>query len=166
MSDLAGIVVGLGASSGVTAAAFAEALSRLDREWPTGPVVVRAVATIDRVARSAELRAAVREHSRDWVLAVTGGLPLLCYPAEELARVSVANPSDSVSARVGTPSVAEASCLRAAAELGDGPARLVVRKFVASGVTLAAAVATGTPGLPESTTSGRGVYLLRPYRSR
>ncbi|ASU78171.1 hypothetical protein CDG81_07495 [Actinopolyspora erythraea] len=166
MSDLAGVVVGLGASSGTTVAAFAEALSRLDREWPTGPVVVRAVATIDRAARSAELRAALREHSRNWVLAGTGELPLLYYPAEVLGRVSVPNPSDRVSARVGTPSVAEASCLRAAAELGDGPARLVVRKFAASGVTLAASVATGTPVVPEATVSGRGLCPLRAHRSR
>ena len=45
------------------------------------------------------------------------GVPLLTYPAEQLAEQSVPNPSAAPAAAVGTPSVAEASVLARGAEL-------------------------------------------------
>ncbi|MEU7580754.1 Rv2231c family pyridoxal phosphate-dependent protein CobC [Streptomyces sp. NPDC041068] len=45
------------------------------------------------------------------------GVPLVAYPAAELARVTVPNPSARSRAAVGTPSVAEAAALRAGGEL-------------------------------------------------
>ncbi|WP_092977720.1 cobalamin biosynthesis protein [Actinopolyspora lacussalsi] len=161
MSVPGALVIGIGASSGVTAAAVTEALSGLDECFPGGSVVVRAVATIDRAAESGPLRAGLRRHSRHWSLAAEGELPLLCYSAEALAGTIVPNPSDSVGERVGTPSVAEAACLRAAAEIGDGTARMVLSKFVTAGVTLAAANPTGSPRALRPVVPGRVLRWLR-----
>ncbi|MGJ7906181.1 cobalamin biosynthesis protein [Actinopolyspora sp. H202] len=155
------LVIGIGASSGVTATAVTEALSALDGRFPGDPVAVRAVATIDRAAESGQLRAGLRKHSRHWSLAVEGELPVLCYSAEALAGTIVPNPSASVGQRVGTPSVAEAACLRAATELGEGPARMVLHKFVTAGVTLAAASSAGSPRALRPVVPGRVLRRLR-----
>ena len=57
-----------------------------------------------------------------------------------LAAVAVPNPSEVVRAEVGTPSVAEAAALHAAAELAGGaPVELVVEKMKGDDVTVAAA---------------------------
>ncbi|SDK05629.1 cobalt-precorrin 5A hydrolase [Actinopolyspora mzabensis] len=161
MSVTGALAIGIGASSGVTAAAVTEALSALDGCFSGDFPVVRAVATIERAAESEQLRAGLREHSRRWSLAVEGELPMLCYSAEALAETTVPNPSDSVGQRVGTPSVAEAACLRAATELGEGPARMVLHKFVTAGVTLAAANPTGAPLALRPAFPGRVLRRLR-----
>ena len=63
------------------------------------------------------------------ILAAIAPAPLHTYPAAVLAGVAVPNPSEVVRAEVGTPSVAEAAALHAAAELAGGaPVELVVEK--------------------------------------
>jgi cobalt-precorrin 5A hydrolase/precorrin-3B C17-methyltransferase len=56
--------------------------------------------------------------------AETLGVPVLTYPAVELAAIDVPTPSETVRAAVGTPSVAEAAALAAA----DGGALLVTKQ--------------------------------------
>jgi cobalt-precorrin 5A hydrolase / precorrin-3B C17-methyltransferase len=74
------------------------------------------------------------------ILAAIAPAPLRTYPAGALAGVTVPNPSEVVRAEVGTPSVAEAAALHAAAELGAGAAvELVAEKTKGANVTVAAA---------------------------
>ena len=62
------------------------------------------------------------------------GVPVRGFAADELAAVAVANPSDRVHSATGSPSVAEA-----AAVLGAGGGPLIVTKWSANGVVVAAA---------------------------
>jgi cobalt-precorrin 5A hydrolase/precorrin-3B C17-methyltransferase len=89
---------------------------------------VRALSTVDAKAGEPGIVAVAR--ARGW--------PLLVYPAATLARVDVPNPSEVVRAAVGTPSVAEAAALYAAAAAGRG-ACLVVPKRAGSAATVAVA---------------------------
>nr|WP_281361261.1 cobalamin biosynthesis protein [Actinopolyspora biskrensis] len=132
-----GLVVGVGASSGVSADTVLAALSGLDSLLGPHPRAVRGVATVDRRAREPGLGTALREYSR--CRGVESDPPLWGYATEVLSGVTVPSPSGSVRSALGTASVAEAAALRAASELGDGRARLVLPKTVVSGVTLAVA---------------------------
>ncbi|MBC2643793.1 MULTISPECIES: cobalamin biosynthesis protein [unclassified Rhodococcus (in: high G+C Gram-positive bacteria)] len=62
------------------------------------------------------------------------GVPVRGFAAGELAAVDVANPSERVRSATGSPSVAEA-----AAVLGAGGGPLIVTKWSANGVVVAAA---------------------------
>ncbi len=133
------LVVGVGSARGVSRTAVTEAIARLDREHGLDPRAIRAVASVDLKAGEAGILEAVQDlgfwHS-------DGGdeLSLLTYPAETLAGIEVPNPSEVVGREVGTPSVAEASALHAAAELGAGaPIELVASKIKGDNVTVAAA---------------------------
>jgi cobalamin biosynthesis protein CbiG len=127
------LVVGLGARPGVRAADARATVRALLARLALVPAAVRAYATLD--ARAAE----------PGLLAVAGPA-LLAYPAEVLARVPVPNPSALAAAAVGSPSVAEAAALHAAAELAPPGAEveLVGEKLAGAGVT--AAVARIRPG--------------------
>ncbi|HKE75230.1 MAG TPA: precorrin-6y C5,15-methyltransferase (decarboxylating) subunit CbiE [Acidimicrobiales bacterium] len=136
------IAVGVGCSSGATAAQVAEATDAalaaagLDGRRPD------VVATIDRRADHAAVAAAVT------------------FPASLLAAVDVPHPSDAVEAAVGTPSVAEAAALLAA---GPG-ARLLAAKHVDPDRAATAAVARGPA---RATAHGRVVVVgLGPGGSR
>ncbi|WP_017974081.1 cobalamin biosynthesis protein [Actinopolyspora halophila] len=132
-----GLVVGIGASSGVATDTASAALSGLGRLLGPSPRAVRAVATVDRRACEPGLRTALREYFRD--RGVDSAPPLLGYASEVLSCVTVASPSGSVRSALGTASVAEAAALRAASELGDARPHLVLPKTVVSGMTLAVA---------------------------
>jgi ferredoxin len=119
-----GVVVGLGSSRGVRAAAVWSAL----RLAVPDLTAITAFATIDRRRDEPGLLAVIREH----------GAPLHCYPADELDAVDVPCPSDSVRDHVGTRSVAEAAALLAARDLGGGS--LIVPKQRGDDVTVAVAV--------------------------
>ncbi|MER8017811.1 precorrin-3B C(17)-methyltransferase [Streptomyces griseoluteus] len=101
------LVVGVGASKG---APVEEVLGLIEEALREAGLSVRSVAELATVdAKSAEpgiVAAAERL-----------GVPLVTYPAGELAAVAVPNPSDAPLAAVGTPSVAEAAALRAGGEL-------------------------------------------------
>lgn len=79
-------------------------------------------------------------------LRAVAGDTLLCFPARVLAVVPVPNPSRRVAAAVGTPAVAEAAAMHAAAELAPpgSTVELVAPKRAGAGVT--AAVARFRPG--------------------
>lgn len=117
------LVVGIGSARGVTPAAVAQTLRRVEDELGFDLRAVRAVASVDLKADEAGILAAIAPH------------PLHTYPAEVLARVAVPNPSEVVRAEVGTPSVAEAAALHHA---GPG-AELVVEKIKGDNVTVAVA---------------------------
>ncbi len=135
------LVVGIGASRGVPAAE----VSALIHEALTGaglsPCSVRRAATVDLKADEAGLLAAVR--ARDWPLAV--------FPAAELAVVPVPNPSETVRAAVGTPSVAEAAALLAARceEGGDAPGAVSRTTAPAELSNPDSPSGPGAPGEPE-----------------
>lgn len=134
------LVVGVGSASGVPRTAVSEVLVRLDSEHDLDPRAIRAFASVDLKAEETGILQAIQDlgfwHSND------GGeeLPLLTYPARQLSDVEVPNPSETVRAEVGTPSVAEAAAMRAGADLAYGASvRLVVGKIKGDNVTVAAA---------------------------
>ncbi|MBR7678132.1 cobalamin biosynthesis protein, partial [Streptomyces daliensis] len=99
------LAVGVGASRGVTAD---EVLLLVEETLDEAGLSVRSVtelATVDAKANEPGLLAAAERL----------GVPLRTYPAEALSAVEVPNPSDAPRAAVGTPSVAEAAALLAAA---------------------------------------------------
>ena len=104
------LVVGIGASRGVPAAEVTALIDGALADAGLSPRSVRQAATVDLKADEAGLLAAIQ--AGDWPLAV--------YPADALATVPVPNPSEVVRAATGTPSVAEAAALLAAA--GPRPA--------------------------------------------
>lgn len=120
---MTGLVVGLGSSRGVRAAAVWSALRSAVPELSD----IAAFSTIDRRRDEPGLLAVIREH----------GAPLHCYPAAELDAVDVPHPSEGVRGHVGTRSVAEAAALLAARDLGGGS--LIAPKQRGEHVTVAVA---------------------------
>ncbi len=120
MTDL---VVGLGSSRGVRAAAVWSALRRAVPDL----AAITAFSTVEARRDEPGLLAVIRVH----------GAPLRCYPATELDAVEVPHPSAAVRRHVGTRSVAEAAALLAARDLGGGS--LIVPKLRGEHVTVAVA---------------------------
>ncbi|MGV9584441.1 cobalamin biosynthesis protein [Nocardia farcinica] len=113
------LAVGVGCRPGTPAADIVAAVRAV-----LGGHRCRRLATLDRrVADSGMPDAAVQL-----------GVPLLAYPPDRLAAVSVPNPSARVAAATGATGIAEAAARLAAA---GGP--LVLAKTVVGGVTVAAA---------------------------
>jgi cobalt-precorrin 5A hydrolase/precorrin-3B C17-methyltransferase len=134
------LVVGIGASRGVTAAEVSALIDDALADAGLSPRSVRLAATVDLKADEEGLLEAVR--GRDWQLAF--------FPAAGLAAVPVPNPSETVRSATGTPSVAEAAALLAARGpvSPDGPEHgpaspdghgLVVTKRVSARATVAVA---------------------------
>jgi cobalt-precorrin 5A hydrolase/precorrin-3B C17-methyltransferase len=124
------LVVGVGASRGVTAAEVGALIDDALAGAGLSPRSVRLAATVDLKADEEGLLEAVRR--RNWQLAF--------FPAADLAAVPVPNPSETVRSATGTPSVAEAAALLAA----RGPASpdghgLVVTKRTSARATVAVA---------------------------
>ncbi|TVZ99065.1 precorrin-3B C(17)-methyltransferase [Streptomyces sp. BK340] len=101
------LVVGVGAAKGAPVEEVLGLVEDALREAGLSPESVAELATVD--AKSQE----------PGIVAAAGrlGVPLVTYPAEELAAVRVPNPSDAPLAAVGTPSVAEAAALVRGGEL-------------------------------------------------
>ncbi|MEP7024495.1 MAG: precorrin-3B C(17)-methyltransferase [Actinomycetota bacterium] len=95
------LVVGAGASSGVSAAEAGQLMDQALASAGLSPRSVCWLATADIKAREPGLVVAAAE--RGW--------PIATAPAGQLAGVSVPTPSEVVRAAVGTPSVAEAAAL-------------------------------------------------------
>jgi ferredoxin len=124
-----GLVVGLGSSRGVRAAAVWSAL----RSAVANLHEIAAFGTIDRRRDEPGLREVIRGH----------GAPLHCYSAAELDAVDVPHPSEGVRGHVGTRSVAEAAALLTAQDLGGGS--LIVPKLRGEHVTVAVAALAPSP---------------------
>ncbi|WP_320779835.1 precorrin-3B C(17)-methyltransferase [Streptomyces sp. CRN 30] len=101
------LVVGVGASKGAPAE---EVLGLVGTALRDAGLSVRSVAELATVDAKADEPGIVTAAERL-------GVPLVTYGAEELARVSVPNPSDAPLSAVGTPSVAEAAALARGGEL-------------------------------------------------
>jgi cobalt-precorrin 5A hydrolase/precorrin-3B C17-methyltransferase len=137
------LVLGVGCSTGATAAEVATLVEVALAEAGLARASVTEVATIDRRL----------DHP-----AVTGlGLRLRTFTAEALAEVEVPNPSRAVADAVGTPSVCEAAALLAA---GEG-AHLVVTKRSSSTATVAVARRAQPRGHLSLVGLGPGGPLLR-----
>ena len=118
-------VLGLGARAGVPEEELAPAIDAALRQAGLDGAGVAALATLDRRATEAGIRAVARLF----------GWPVVAFAAAELTAVTVPNPSAVVAAAAGTASVAEAAALLAA---GSGAA-LILRKTVVGRVTVAIA---------------------------
>ena len=136
------LVVGVGASRGVTAE---EVLEAVDRALATGGLSAASVvrlASVDAKADEAGILEAARR--RGW--------PVVFHSAAALATIDVPNPSPLVHAEVGTPSVAEAAARY------DGPnrplAELIVpkTKSAPSGASAAALTEPTAPTAPTKPT--------------
>ncbi|MGV9555818.1 precorrin-3B C(17)-methyltransferase [Streptomyces sp. NPDC003401] len=101
------LVVGVGASKGAPAGEVLDVIESALRDAGLSARSVAELATVD----------AKREEPGIVEAAGRLGVPLVTYPAEELAAVPVPNPSDAPLAAVGTPSVAEAAALAGGGEL-------------------------------------------------
>ncbi|MEV7318753.1 precorrin-3B C(17)-methyltransferase [Streptomyces sp. NPDC093970] len=101
------LVVGVGASGGAPVDEVFDLVVGALRDAGLSPASVAELATVDAKAEEPGIVAA----------AARLGVPLVTYPAEELAAVTVPNPSDAPLAAVGTPSVAEAAALLRGGEL-------------------------------------------------
>jgi cobalt-precorrin 5A hydrolase / precorrin-3B C17-methyltransferase len=132
------LVVGAGASTGVTAGEAGRLIDETLAAAGLSPRSVRWLATADIKAREPGLLAAARE--RGWSVVTAS--------AEQLAAIDVPTPSEIVRAAVGTPSVAEAAALLVAAGSqdqghpepgGPGGAQLIVTKRASARATVAVA---------------------------
>lgn len=101
------LVVGVGASSGVSEEEVAELIDEALAGAGLSAASVAAVATVE--AKASEPGIVQAAGRRGW--------PVIAHPAGRLAAVPVPNPSDAVLAAAGTPSVAEAAALASADEL-------------------------------------------------
>ncbi len=123
VAQTAGVVVGVGARAGVTAAEVGALVDSALAEAGVAPDEVRYVATVE--AKSAEPGIVEAVAARGW--------DLVAYPAGELATVDVPNPAERVGAELGTGSVAEAAALY------GGAATLLVPKRRSEAATVAIA---------------------------
>ncbi|MBQ0830314.1 precorrin-3B C(17)-methyltransferase [Streptomyces tagetis] len=101
------LVVGVGGSRGVPADEVLGLVGEALAGAGLSPASIAEVATVDAKAGEPGIVAA----------AARLGVPLVTYPAGELAGIEVPHPSDAPLAAVGTPSVAEAAALARGGEL-------------------------------------------------
>ncbi|ATE56781.1 cobalamin biosynthesis protein [Actinosynnema pretiosum] len=128
------LVIGIGASAGVTSTDVSGALAKLAADGRLDLRAVRAFATLDRKTEEPGIVDAVEDWGF-WHGSTT--TPLLGYPGEELAVIPVPNP---VELAIGIPSVAEAAALRGAAELSaGGRVEIAAEKVKGARATVAAA---------------------------
>jgi len=121
------LVVGVGASRGVSAEEVLELVASALGEGGLSAGSIRCLATVDAKAEEQGMVEAGRRL----------GVPLVTYPAESLAEVETPSRSELVRRTVGTPSVAEAAALIGGL-IGD-KARLVVPKRKSAMATVAVA---------------------------
>lgn len=134
------LVVGVGASKGAPAD---EVLGLIEGALREAGLSVRSVAELATVDAKSEEPGIVAAAERL-------GVPLMTYPADELAAVSVPNPSDAPLAAVGTPSVAEAAALKLGGEL------LVPKRKSAAKPAMATCAVVRRPGRGRLAVVGLG----------
>ncbi|MFF7963802.1 precorrin-3B C(17)-methyltransferase [Streptomyces sp. NPDC007903] len=134
------LVVGVGASRG---APVEEVLGLIEEALREAGLSVRSVAELATVDAKSEEPGIVAAAERL-------GVPLVTYPADELAAVVVPNPSDAPLAAVGTPSVAEAAALRNGGEL------LVPKRKSAATPAMATCAVVRRPGRGRLAVVGLG----------
>jgi cobalt-precorrin 5A hydrolase / precorrin-3B C17-methyltransferase len=122
------LAVGLGASRGVAADEVLGLVERVLADARLSPLSVRTTASVD--VKDAEPGLVEARRRRGWAHE--------SYPARDLGRIEVPNPSAVVQSAVGTASVAEAAALRSAGGAA-GDAELVVAKRKTPMATVAVA---------------------------
>lgn len=138
------IVVGVGASRGVSAEEILETVDAALARADLPPSAVAALATVDLKADETGIVEAARR--RGW--------PLRCHPAAELEAVPVPNPSEIVRAAAGTASVAEAAARYACP--GRPLGRLLVHKTKsARGYPMATAAVAEHERVADAPTSAK-----------
>ncbi|MFJ2772946.1 Rv2231c family pyridoxal phosphate-dependent protein CobC [Streptomyces sp. NPDC087300] len=147
----AALVVGVGACEDAAADEVLGLVLDAVRDAGLSPEAVVELATVDVKATEPGIVAA----------AARLGVPLVAYPAAELARVPVPHPTARSRAAVGTPSVAEAAALRAGGEL-----LVPKRKSAPHGrpamATCAIASRPGAPPPPVSTEASEPMHHTTP----
>ncbi|MFF4429278.1 Rv2231c family pyridoxal phosphate-dependent protein CobC [Streptomyces sp. NPDC001513] len=101
------LVVGVGGRAGVSVAEVCALIEETLRGAGLTVEAVTALATVESKVGEAGIAGAAERF----------GVPLVGYPAEQLAAISVPHPSDTVRTAAGTPSVAEAAALATGGEL-------------------------------------------------
>ncbi|MCX5608654.1 Rv2231c family pyridoxal phosphate-dependent protein CobC [Streptomyces sp. NBC_01546] len=101
------LVVGVGGRAGVSVAEVCALVEETLRGAGLAPGAVTALATVDSKAAEAGLAGAAKRF----------GVPLIGYPAEQLAAITVPHPSEAARTAAGTSSVAEAAALAGGGEL-------------------------------------------------
>ncbi|MEU8462914.1 Rv2231c family pyridoxal phosphate-dependent protein CobC [Streptomyces sp. NPDC029003] len=101
------LVVGVGGRAGVSVAEVCALVEETLRGAGLTAGAVTALATVEAKTLEAGIAGAAERF----------GVPLVGYPAEELARICVPHPSGAVREAAGTASVAEAAALAAGGEL-------------------------------------------------
>jgi cobalt-precorrin 5A hydrolase/precorrin-3B C17-methyltransferase len=125
------LVVGMGASRGVSAAQARGLLDMALQDAGLAIESVVAIATADIKGDEQGLIDVARQL----------GVPLVTHSAAALALVSVPNPSEVVRAAVGVPSVSEAAALLGAREVLHGPAEVTAELIVSKTASAMATVA-------------------------
>ncbi|MGA5320584.1 precorrin-3B C(17)-methyltransferase [Streptomyces seoulensis] len=134
------LVVGVGASKGAPVEEVLGLIGEALREAGLSARSVAELATVDAKSEEPGIVAAADRL----------GVPLVTYPADELAAVTVPNPSDAPLAAVGTPSVAEAAALRHGGEL------LVPKRKSAAKPAMATCAVVRRPGRGRLAVVGLG----------
>ncbi|MGW3112807.1 precorrin-3B C(17)-methyltransferase [Streptomyces sp. NPDC001091] len=134
------LVVGVGASKG---APVEEVLGLIEEALREAGLSVRSVAELATVDAKSGEPGIVATAERL-------GVPLVTYPADELAAVAVPNPSEAPLAAVGTPSVAEAAALVGGGEL------LVPKRKSAATPAMATCAVVRRPGRGRLAVVGLG----------
>ncbi|GAA1918319.1 hypothetical protein GCM10009716_28970 [Streptomyces sodiiphilus] len=141
------LVAGVGARLGVSAEEVRGLLESALAEAGLSPDSLTALVTVEAKAGEEGLLTASR-----WL-----GVPLLAFPAAELAALPVPHPSGVPAAVAGTPSVAEAAALAGA---GAGAGLVVTKVTSASrdrpGRATCAVARRGAPGTRNPRARGRG----------
>ncbi|MCF3184095.1 threonine-phosphate decarboxylase [Streptomyces polychromogenes] len=101
------LVVGVGGRAGVSVAEVCALVEETLRGAGLSTAAVTALATVDSKTLEPGIAGAAERF----------GVPLVGYPAEELARIPVPHPSPAVREAAGTASVAEAAALAGGGEL-------------------------------------------------
>jgi cobalt-precorrin 5A hydrolase/precorrin-3B C17-methyltransferase len=135
-NDACSLWIGLGCRRGTAQESIADAVMSVCQRYKVDLAAIAGLATLATKVNEPGLLAF--SHSQHW--------PILYFAAQHLQNSSVPSPSNIVALAIGSPSVAEAAALTAAAQAsveGQRPI-LWVPKQVLGNVTLAIAKANGS----------------------
>ncbi|MFD7094801.1 Rv2231c family pyridoxal phosphate-dependent protein CobC, partial [Streptomyces xanthophaeus] len=139
------LVVGVGGRAGVSVAEVCALVEETLRGAGLPSEAVTALATVESKAGEPGITGAAERF----------GVPLLSYPAEELASVAVPHPSETAREAAGTPSVAEAAALA-----GGGELLVPKRRSVAATCAVATLCAHDLRHHGDAEVAGAGAALV------
>ncbi|MEV8536970.1 Rv2231c family pyridoxal phosphate-dependent protein CobC [Streptomyces sp. NPDC051211] len=145
MGESERVVVGVGGRAGVSVEEICGLVEEALRAAGLAVGSVSALATVAAKGGEAGITAAAKRF----------GVPLVTYPAEELARIPVPGPGRAAEEAVGTPSVAEAAALA-----GGGELLVPKRKSAAATCAVATAEAHDLRHHGDAEVAGAGAGLV------